>query len=88
MRKLEQNFKYFIILLIILILGILIFGNYNLNLSLVEGNTEQLGNTVIAARTERLEKTYKHEKIGEDLTNFANNECATHETNHYNGINK
>ena len=36
MRKLEQNFKYFIILLIILILGILIFGNYNLNLSLIE----------------------------------------------------
>tara|TARA_B100001093_G_scaffold507235_1_gene567455 strand:- start:3697 stop:3957 length:261 start_codon:yes stop_codon:yes gene_type:complete len=39
MRKLEQNFKYFIILLIILILGILIFGNYNLNLSLIESYT-------------------------------------------------
>ena len=83
MRKLEQNFKYFIILLIILILGILIFGNYNLNLSLVEGITEQLGNTVIAARTERLEKTYKHEKIGEDLTNFANDKYAACKNNHF-----
>lgn len=36
MKNLNQNFKYLIILLIILILGILIFGNYNLNLSLIE----------------------------------------------------
>lgn len=37
MKNLDQNFKYFIMLLIILILGILIFGNYDLNLSLIEG---------------------------------------------------
>ena len=36
MKNLNQNFRYLIILLIILILGILIFGNYNLNLSLIE----------------------------------------------------
>ena len=84
MRKLEQNFKYFIILLIILILGILIFGNYNLNLSLIESYTI---NTTKDSLTKQSEKTYKHKKIGEDLTNFVNNECATHETNHYNGIN-
>tara|TARA_B100001769_G_C21732518_1_gene402377 strand:+ start:127 stop:372 length:246 start_codon:yes stop_codon:yes gene_type:complete len=37
MKKIDKNFKYVIILLIILILGILIFGNYDLNLSLIEG---------------------------------------------------
>tara|TARA_E500000178_G_C16829750_1_gene665464 strand:- start:172 stop:402 length:231 start_codon:yes stop_codon:yes gene_type:complete len=37
MKNLNQNFRYLIILLIVLILGILIFGNYNLNLSLIEG---------------------------------------------------
>ena len=37
MKNLDKNFKYFIMLLIILMLGILIFGNYDLNLSLIEG---------------------------------------------------
>jgi len=77
MRKLEQNFKYFIILLIILILGILIFGNYDLNLSLIEGNT------VIDSRTEQLENTYNHQENGEYVTNFVKNECATHKINHH-----
>ena len=84
MRKLEQNFKYFIILLIILILGILIFGNYNLNLSLIESfnpNTTEYSSSI------QSEYADKSEEIGKYINENTKETMATHKINYYNGIN-
>lgn len=85
MRKLQQNFKYFIILLIILILGILIFGNYNLNLSLIETYNP---NTTKYSSSKQSEYADKSQEIGKDVTNIANKTMDAYEINHYNDKNK